>query len=443
MAPSAFRRRFATPTAASCINRSARTTVTAPLLLAWICAAFAFELAVGVAVVLVRRHRRLALAAIPAAAPLAAGTAPAWSGWREFRVVRREFEDAAQTQCSFYLVPVDGAALSAFRPGQYLTFALDVAGSTDTAAPRPVTRCYSLSDRPHPLHHRITVKRVGAPPLAQSLPPGVASNHLHDRVHKGDVLRVRAPAGRFVIEPDDTATPVLIAGGIGITPLLAMLNWWLAERPDRPIHLYYGLRHSREHAFRSWLAQQAADHPHFHLSVACSRPNPGDEQGCDFQHLGHIDIDLLRRTLPAGRHCFYVCGPPAMLASVLPALRGWGVASEDIRHEAFGPASGDVPSTSTQPSSDVPVVSTAAFEVRFARSGRTMVWDGRDANLLAFAERHAVVVDSGCRAGSCGACETRLIAGLVDYAERPDHDIAPGHCLLCVGTPRSALVIDA
>jgi ferredoxin len=54
-----------------------------------------------------------------------------------------------------------------------------------------------------------------------------------------------------------------------------------------------------------------------------------------------------------------------------------------------------------------------------------------------------VVVDSGCRAGSCGACETRLIAGLVDYAERPDHDIAPGHCLLCVGTPRSALVIDA
>jgi ferredoxin len=91
----------------------------------------------------------------------------------------------------------------------------------------------------------------------------------------------------------------------------------------------------------------------------------------------------------------------------------------------------------------VPVVSTAAFEVRFARSGRTMVWDGRDANLLAFAERHAVVVDSGCRAGSCGACETRLIAGLVDYAERPDHDIAPGHCLLCVGTPRSALVIDA
>ncbi len=81
--------------------------------------------------------------------------------------------------------------------------------------------------------------------------------------------------------------------------------------------------------------------------------------------------------------------------------------------------------------------------MRFARSGRTVTWDARDASLLAFAERHAVVVDSGCRAGSCGSCETRLIAGQVDYAERPDHEIAPGHCLLCVGTPRSALVLDA
>lgn len=431
-----------------CINGSAHLTVTALLLLTWICAALAIELAAGMAVVLVRRNRRIALAATqpaaPVAAPSAASAALAWPQWREFRVARREFEDAAQSQCSFYLESVDGAALPDFKPGQYLTFALDVAGGTDALTPpRQVTRCYSLSDRPDPRHYRITVKRVAPPPGAPSVPPGVASNHWHDRVHAGDVVRVKAPSGHFFIEPDDPATPVLIAGGIGITPLLAMLNWWLAERPGRPIHLYYGLRHGREHAFRSWLAQQAADHPHFHLSVACSRPNPGDEQGCDFQHLGHIDIDLLRRTLPAGRHCFYVCGPPAMLASVLPALRGWGVASQDIRHEAFGPASGDVPSTSTQPSSNVPVVSTAAFEVRFARSARTMVWDGRDANLLAFAERHAVVVDSGCRAGSCGACETRLIDGQVAYAEPPDHDIAPGHCLLCVGTPRSALVIDA
>jgi len=411
--------------------------MTAPLLLAWLCAAFAIELAVGVTWVVVRRNRRIDAEAAVMAAPPEASAALAWSGWRDLRVVRREFEDAAQTQCSFYLVPVDGAALPDFKPGQYLTFALDVAsGTRKSALPRQVIRCYSLSERPDPHHYRITVKRVGPP-------PGVASSHWHDRVQAGDVLRARAPSGHFFIDPDDSATPVLIAGGIGITPLLAMLNWWLAQRPGRPIHLYFGLRHSREHAFASWLAQQVAAHSHFHLTIACSRPVPGEEPGRDFQHLGHVDIELLGRTLPVGRHRFYVCGPPSMLASVLPALRLWGVASEDIRHEAFGPASGDVPDASTQPSAGGPVVSTVALEVRFARSGRTLMWDARDASLLAFAERHAVAVDAGCRVGSCGTCETRVMAGQVAYAEPPDHDIAPGHCLLCVGTPRSALVLDA
>jgi len=411
--------------------------MTAPLLLAWLCVAFAIELAAGVTWVVVRRNRRIDAEAAVTAAPPEASAALAWTLWRELRVARREFEDAAQTQCSFYLVPVDGAALPAFKPGQYLTFALDVAGNAHKSVPsRQVIRCYSLSDRPDPHHYRITVKRLGPP-------SGVASSHWHERVQAGDVVRAKAPSGHFFIDPDDPATPVLIAGGIGITPLLAMLNWWLTERPDRPIHLYFGLRHGREHAFSSWLEQQTAAHPHFHLTVAFSRPDPGEEPGSDFQHRGHVDIDLLRRTLPAGRHCFYVCGPPSMLASMLPALRQWGVSSEDIRHEAFGPASGDAPGASSQPSSDVPVVSTAAFEVRFARSGRTLTWDARDANLLAFAERHAVAVDAGCRAGSCGTCETRVMAGQVAYAEPPDHDIAPGHCLLCVGTPRSALVIDA
>jgi ferredoxin len=86
---------------------------------------------------------------------------------------------------------------------------------------------------------------------------------------------------------------------------------------------------------------------------------------------------------------------------------------------------------------------TVPVEVTFRRSGRTLVWDGRDASLLDFAERHGVAVESGCRSGSCGSCETKLVTGAVRYAQRPDHDLAPGSCLLCVGTPGSALVIEA
>jgi ferredoxin len=84
-----------------------------------------------------------------------------------------------------------------------------------------------------------------------------------------------------------------------------------------------------------------------------------------------------------------------------------------------------------------------AVEVRFQRSGRTLSWDGRDASLLDFAERHGIEVESGCRSGGCGSCETRLLEGQIRYEHAPDHDVAPGHCLLCVGRPSSALVLEA
>jgi ferredoxin len=83
------------------------------------------------------------------------------------------------------------------------------------------------------------------------------------------------------------------------------------------------------------------------------------------------------------------------------------------------------------------------MEVRFQRSGRTLTWDGKDTSLLDFAERHGVEVESGCRSGGCGSCETRLLEGAVQYEHAPDHDVAPDHCLLCVGRPSSPLVLEA
>ena len=126
-----------------------------------------------------------------------------------------------------------------------------------------------------------------------------------------------------------------------------------------------------------------------------------------------------------------------MMASLLPALSAWGVPARTstTRRSALHPRRRT--STGTAPALAVPV------EVRFSRSGRTLVWDGHDPTLLDFAERHGVAVESGCRSGSCGSCETRLVSGSVQYGHKPDHDIAPGHCLLCVGTPESALVLEA
>ncbi len=412
--------------------------MTAPQLLAWITAALLLQLAAGVAWTLWRRSSTPVIAegtVVPTGR-----TDAAWSGWREFRVTRREVEDPAQTQCSFYLAPVDGKPLPAFKPGQFLTFSLDVAdGSADAAAGRrTITRCYSLSDRPDPAHYRVTIKRVPAPADHPDYEPGVSSNHFHDHVQAGDVLRVKAPSGHFHIDPDGSVPAVLIGGGIGITPMMSMLRWCLAEQPQRVVYLYYGLRNSREHAYKAQLEALAAAQPGLRLNVVYSRPGPEDELNRDFQHRGHVDVDLLRRTLPHGRHQFYVCGPPAMMQTLVPAMAEWGVPIVDLHYEAFGPASVKLPRAAVAPATAV-----AEVEVRFSRSGRTLTWNGQDASLLDFAERHGVAVECGCRSGGCGSCETRVVDGSVQYEQAPDHDVAAGHCLLCVGRPATPLVLEA
>ena len=414
--------------------------MTATELLALIFAALLLQLAAGIGWT-VWRHRSAdasALPLAPAATPVKSDAA--WAGWREFRVAQRAFEDAARSQCSFYLQPVDSQPLPPFKPGQFLTFGLDVTPPTSdgSTTARAITRCYSLSDRPESAHYRVTIKRVPAPPDRPEFAPGLSSNHFHDHVQVGDILRVKSPAGHFFIDPDPNVPVVLIGGGIGITPVMSMLRWCMAQQPQRVVHLYYGLRNSGEHAFKPLLEEIAASHPALHLNVVYSRPGESDLRGRDYQHPGHVDVELLRRTLPHGRHQFYVCGPPPMMQTLVPALAEWGVPVGDIHYEAFGPASVKLPGAAE---AAVPVAT--AVEVRFQRSGRSLKWEGRDESLLDFAERHGIEVESGCRSGGCGSCETRLLEGKVQYEHAPDHDVAPGHCLLCVGRPSSPLVLEA
>lgn len=416
--------------------------MTVPLLFTYISLALLFQVVVGLGVGLWRRRSRSGEPNALTEAPAAGAPTGAWPGWREFRVVRRVFEDRAQTQCSFYLEPVDGGTLPAFKPGQFLTFQLQLTDGEGAAqgTGRTLTRCYSLSDRPGEASYRITVKRAPPPSGQAGLPAGLASNHLHDRVREGDVLRVKAPSGHFHIDMDASLPAVLIGGGIGITPMMSMLRWCLAQQPGRPIHLFYGVRHGGEQAFKQQLESLAASHAGFHLNVVYSRPDADDVQGRDFHHSGHIDVDLLRRVLPHGRHAFYVCGSAALMESLVPALAAWGVSVGDIHFEAFGPSSVRL----AEPGGGaVAAPLDAPVEVHFRRSGRTLTWDGQDDNLLDFAERHGVEVDSGCRSGGCGACETPMISGTVRYAGKPDHDVAAGHCLLCVGAPTSALELEA
>lgn len=360
------------------------------------------------------------------------GPPAAWAGWRPFRIAARRFEDDSQTQCSLVLEPVDELALAPFLPGQFLTFSLPNNGSEPA-----LLRCYSISDRPQIDNYRITVKRALAPAARPDVAPGVASSWFLDTAKAGNVIQVRAPAGQFVIDGDVTVPAVFIAGGIGITPMLSMILWCLEVQPTRVLHLYYGLRNTAEYAFRATLEALVGAHPNFHLTTVFSGPWPTGSAGDIPPAPAFIDIDLLRRTLPAGRHRFHVCGPAAMMESLVPALSAWGVPAADIHFEAFGPAS------VRSPIAPAIIRPATPLSVRFRASGRTIDWTGDDGNLLDLAERHGIVVEAGCRAGSCGSCETRLLSGSVDYPKAPDFAVSEGHCLLCVATPATPVELDA
>jgi ferredoxin-NADP reductase len=413
--------------------------VTASTLLLYISLFLGSQVLLGLAFTLFRKRASVQTGVPEVRVQQPQRSSAAWSGLRAFRVARRTYEDAAQTQCSFYLEPVDGLALPAYKPGQFLTFSLSVPAAPGIEA-RTITRCYSLSDNPSPDHYRVTIKRVVAPAEPAGVPDGVASNFFHDHVHAASTLQVRAPSGHFHLDANGLTPVVLIAGGIGITPMMSMLRWCAQHQPQRAVHLYYGVRNSAEHAYKAVLEEMAARLPQLRLQVVYSKPLSDDRAGLDYQHQGRVDLALMKQTLPRGEHQFYICGPTAMMESLVPGLHAWGVASNDIHFEAFGPASVRLPKAETPAQS---AEDAKAISIHFQRSGRTLTWTGKEGNLLDFAEAHGIQVESGCRSGSCGSCVCTLASGTVDYDSPPDYDLAPGQCLLCVGKPHETLALDA
>ena len=353
-----------------------------------------------------------------------------WTGYRNFRVSRRAYEDAGRAVCSFYLVPVDGKPLPAFLPGQFLTFGLVIANPMGGAA-KFIVRCYSLSDRHDPDHYRVGIKRMRA--ASADLPPGLSSNYFHDQVREGDVLAIKAPSGHFHIDVHGGGPVVLIAGGIGITPIFSMLNAALAARQDREVWLFYGVRDGNEIVMRARLDELARKHRNFHLHICFSRPGPNDVFGRDYRHASRVDIGLLRMELGIKPYHFYICGPAPMMETLVPALEDWGVPAARVHYEAFGPAT--VSRRATAPEAG------PALGVTFSQSGRRIDWSA--GSLLQLAEVNGVQVESGCRSGCCGACQTTIVSGEVVYQQRPEFEVEPGSCLLCLAQPSTELVLAA
>jgi uncharacterized protein len=364
---------------------------------------------------------------IAAQAARAAKAIPDWEGWRPFRVAA--IVDEAQDVKSFYFVPVDGQPLAPFAPGQFLTFRLRADGQHE-----PVVRCYSLSDRPRQDYFRTTIKRLAAPPEHPNASRGRGSSYFHRDVKVGDVLDLRAPAGTFFLDPMAAEPVVLIGAGIGVTPLVSMLEAIVQTDRSREVQAFFGFRSGANHPFKTRLASLAEEHPNVRLHVSYSAPSDADVLYRDYNHRGRLTIERVRQVLPSNNYRFYVCGPGALMESIVPALWDCGVPESHVHFEAFGPASVRNIAAATKP---------IKCNVRFERSNRTAVWDGSFTSLLEFGEAAGVTMPSGCRAGSCGECMMPIRDGAISTVKQPGIPVPTGHCLTCISVPTATLVLDA
>jgi len=355
-----------------------------------------------------------------------------WNGLRKFTVAKKVCE--CDDVHAFYLKPHDGRPLPAFKPGQYLTFQLDLPGRD-----KPLVRCYSLSDSPKD-YYRVTIKREKAPPDKPELPPGAGSSFFTDVVKEGDILNVKAPSGHFCLDMAKTNPVVLIAGGVGLTPMLAMANAIAASGSKRETWFFFGVRNRREHIHKAELEQLAAENENIHLHVAYSKPGEKDVKGKDYHHEGRVSIELLKELLPSNNFEYYLCGSGAFMKSLTDGLEAWGVPDNDVFFEAFGPAT--VKKKTAAPTAEE-TTHLAKINVTFARSNKTVRWEPSAGNLLEFAATQGVKIDSGCCAGGCGSCVVAIKSGAVDYLKKPDAEPEAGSCLTCVCRPKNDLVLDA
>ena len=252
-----------------------------------------------------------------------------WNGQRDFVVDRKEKESDIVT--SFYLKPADGGVLPHFLPGQYITVHID--HPTTPTSPRN----YSLSDVPGTGYFRISVKREEA--TQANAPDGLISNYLHDHIQAGDRVALGPPCGEFTLDPSNPPNRpvVFIAGGIGITPLLAMAKSLVAAGTKEPVYFIQAARNGSVHALSHEVRALANGSSKVETRVLFENASQEDLQSKKCDVAGLVTKNLLLELTPVANAEYYFCGPKPFMACIESMLCELGV-DESRRHcEFFGP----------------------------------------------------------------------------------------------------------
>ncbi|MEH7305135.1 NO-inducible flavohemoprotein [Neobacillus drentensis] len=248
-----------------------------------------------------------------------------WSGFRNFIVDRKVVESEVIT--SFYLIPENNKGIAAFAPGQYISIKLEIAGEKFTHI-----RQYSLSDSPGKDYYRISIKREAG----TENPDGLVSNYLHDGVNEGDLLKVSAPAGDFVLDTAKNTPVVLLSGGVGLTPMMSMLKTVVEVQPKRKVTFVHAAQNGNVHALRTEV-EELSNLDNVNSYFFYDSPTEEDRKKNRYDVEGYITGEWLKETIDTNDADFYFCGPVPFMKAINRSLKELGVKADRIHFEFFGP----------------------------------------------------------------------------------------------------------
>lgn len=244
-----------------------------------------------------------------------------WKGWRSF-VISKIVVESGEIN-SFYLTPEDNKEIADFFPGQYVSISTFI---PELGHKQP--RQYSLSSNSNNEYYRISVKKE----IGQTTPDGIVSNALHDKI-VGDLLQVSAPAGLFYADPEAKNPLVLVSGGVGLTPMMSMVETNKNSLQRNQTVWIHSCRNENVHAFKDTI-EELNNEKTWLTSFVFYETLPETETNAIE---GRIDLQQIKEEILIKDAKYYICGPAVFIKVQYQSLVGLGVSRENILYEEFGP----------------------------------------------------------------------------------------------------------
>lgn len=256
----------------------------------------------------------------------AKNTPGGWNGWRKF-IISKKVQESSEI-ISFYLKPEDNKSLPKFKPGQFVSVKCFI---PELGVYQP--RQYSLSDVFNNDYFRISVKREYA---IQSKPEGYISNILHSSIKEGSVIDISMPYGDFVLDIDSKNPVVLISGGVGLTPMMSMLNTLVKQGVKRNIVFIHAVRSGEVHAMRDHLDQVIKDNNQVSKIIFYESVTENDIKDKHYNYIGRMDLSLVSNKCLLPNADYYLCGPLPFMGVQQEKLESMGIPKDKIHSEVFG-----------------------------------------------------------------------------------------------------------